>query len=106
MKVSNIKDYIGGWFIGNFDPSIIKTKDFEVCYKKHSKGEHWPTHYHKIAIEVNYLIKGKMSILGQIINEGEIFTIYPNEVANPIFLEDCELIIVKTPSCTYDKYEV
>lgn len=106
MKRFNIKDMKGGWFIGDFDPAVYKTNKFEVCYKKHPKGEEWPVHYHKKATEINYLIKGQMSIQGSRINPGDIFILEPYELADPIFLEDCELIVVKTPSFTNDKYEV
>jgi hypothetical protein len=35
---------------------------------------------------------------------GDIFVIGPWEVANPVFLEDCELVVIKTPSIIGDKY--
>lgn len=95
-----------GWFIGNFDPTALKTKEFEVCYKVHLKGEKWDTHYHAQATEINYLISGKMRIQETELNTGDIFTIYPFEVADPEFLEDCELIVVKTPSVKGDKFVV
>jgi hypothetical protein len=47
MIVSDIKDMFRGWFIGNFEPAIFKSKDFEVGILFHSKGEKWPKHYHK-----------------------------------------------------------
>jgi len=106
MKVYDIKDMVGGWFIGNFEPSVIKTEDFEVCFKFHPKGEQWDTHYHKIATEVNYLIRGEMKINDDFLNQGDIFVLEPNEIANPEFLTDCELIVVKTPSVINDKYIV
>jgi hypothetical protein len=105
MKIYNFKDMIGGWFIGDFEPSVLKTKDFEVCYKFHSKGEVWPKHYHKIATEINLLVSGKMKIRNQIIEPDTIFVFDPEEVADPEFLEDCFLVIVKTPSAVGDKYE-
>jgi hypothetical protein len=46
-----------------------------------------------------------MIIAGQELTTGDIFTIFPNEVADPVFLEDCEVITVKTPSVIGDKYE-
>lgn len=104
MKLFRIEDMIGGWFAGNFEPTAFNTDDFEVCYKKHSKGEVWDIHYHKEATEINYLVKGKMKIQNIELNSGDIFIIYPYEVANPEFLEDCELVIVKTPSIKNDKY--
>ena len=105
MKILNIKDMIGGWFVGDFEPSALRTKDFEVCYKFHPKGEEWPTHYHKIATEINYLISGKMTIQGKTLQTGDIFILEPSEIADPCFLEDCELIVVKSPSVIGDKYE-
>lgn len=99
-KLSDMKD---GWFIGSFFPSVFKTNDFEVCYKKHKKGEYWDKHYHEKAIEINLLINGKMLINDDLFESGEIFVIEPYYVAKPIFLEDCELIIIKTPSVIGDK---
>lgn len=95
-----------GWFVGDFTPTAHPTKEFEVAYKFHHKKENYTAHYHKIAVEINYLIRGRMKINDTEINAGEIFVIYPNEIAAPCFLEDCELIVVKTPSVLGDKYEV
>ena len=106
MKVTKGQVWTGGWFIGNFEPSAHKTDAFEVCLKKHCKGETWPVHYHKIATEINYLLKGEMTVQGQKLSAGDVFVLEPLEVADPIFLEDCELIVVKTPFVRNDKYEV
>ena len=95
-----------GWFIGNFDPSILKTDLFEVGLLTHKKGEIWPRHYHIIATEYNLLISGSMTICGRTIEPGTIFVLEPNEVADPIFHEDCRVLCVKVPSVKADKYEV
>ena len=42
IKMNNIKNMTRGWFIGNFEPSVYKTKDFEVGYLTHNKGENGP----------------------------------------------------------------
>lgn len=104
MEIKRIEDMIGGWFIGNFEPSSIKTKDFEIGYKFHKKGEPWDVHYHKEATEVTFLLRGKMKIQNRVLTNGDIFTIFPYEVADPVFLEDCEVIIIKTPSVIGDKH--
>lgn len=106
MKIFSMQDMKGGWFVGDFEPSAYRTPNFEVCYKLHPKGEQWPTHYHKIATEINYIIRGKMTINGTVLNQGDVFVLEPYEVATPEFLEDCELIVVKTVSLSTDKYEV
>ena len=104
MKIFKINDMKGGWFVGNFEPTAFKTSDFEVGYHVHQKGEKWDIHYHKLGTEITYLVKGKMIIQGKELNSGDVFVLYPYEVADPEFLEECTVIIVKTPSNTTDKY--
>ena len=41
MQIYKLEDMKGGWFVGNFSPSAFQTEGFEVCYKKHHKGEKW-----------------------------------------------------------------
>jgi quercetin dioxygenase-like cupin family protein len=106
MKRHKISDFTRGWFIGHFEKSVLRTDQFEVALIQHKKNEHWPAHIHKVATEYNVLIKGKMIICGEEINEGDLFILEPNEVAEPVFLEDCTVLCVKTPSVTGDKYEI
>jgi quercetin dioxygenase-like cupin family protein len=106
MKKFKYDDMKAGWYIGNFEPTAFKTQNFEVAYVKHSKGQKWDAHFHKIATEINLLIRGKIKINDIIYSSGDIFIIYPNEVAVPSFLEDSEVVIVKVPSDVNDKYVV
>jgi len=106
MDVYKLKDMTKGWFVGDFSPSVFKTKEFEVCYRIHPAGEKWENHYHKEAVEINLLISGKMTMLGKTLNSGDIFVVKPYEVANPCFIEDCAIVCVKTPSVIGDKYIV
>ena len=39
MNKSKLGDMIGGWFIGNFEPSLLKTNDVEVAVKKYKAGD-------------------------------------------------------------------
>jgi hypothetical protein len=39
-----------------------------------------------------------MTLQGQMLMSGDIFTLEPYEIANPEFLTDCEIVCVKTPS--------
>ena len=106
MKKANLKDMQRGWFIGDFDPAVLKTKAFEVGVLTHKKDERWPLHYHSIATEYNVMLSGSMSICGERIEAGTIFTIDTGEIAEPIFHEDCTILCVKVPSIKGDKYEV
>jgi len=104
MQFDNIESFFRGWYVGNFEPSILKTDEFEVGLLTHSQGEKWPKHLHKIVTEINLLVEGKMIIGGREISSGDIFVIFPNEVAEPEFLTDCKLVVIKTPSIPGDKY--
>lgn len=106
MKIFRAATWKGGWFVGDFEPSAYHTKEFEVALKVHPKGERWPTHYHKEATEINYLVRGSMILTGERFDAGDVFVIEPGEIAEPTFLEDCEIITIKTPSVIGDKYEV
>lgn len=103
MEIYDLEDMKDGWFVGNFSPTAYPA-DFEVCYKQHSKGERWDTHYHKKATEINLLISGKMKINDTVIHAGQVFVIHPYYVSSPEFLEDCRLVIVKTISDPKDKF--
>jgi mannose-6-phosphate isomerase-like protein (cupin superfamily) len=104
MKVSKIEDYYRGWYIGNFKPACLHTTEFEVGFLTHKKDEVWPPHIHKISTEINLLLEGEMIIQDKKITAGNIFILEPNEIADPIFLTDCKLVVIKTPSIPNDKY--
>lgn len=106
MNITKITDYKRGWFIGDFEPSLLRTKDFEVGLLTHTKGEHWAPHYHKESVEYNVLVSGKMVVQGKELNSGDVFVFEKGEVADPVFLEDCKIVVVKVPSLPHDKFEV
>lgn len=100
----NFENYTRGWLIGNFNPCIKKTKDFELGLLSHKKDEKWSYHYHKKSKEINILIDGKMLINNKIINKQEVFVFDKNIISCPIFIEDCKVLCIKIPSCPGDKY--
>jgi hypothetical protein len=106
MQKFKLEDFVRGWFIGDFTPSIFRTPNFEVGVLHHHKDELWPAHYQKVATEFNVLLSGSLSINNEIILPGEIFIIEPLEIAVPIFHEDCKVLCIKVPSLPNDKFEV
>lgn len=103
MKITRIENFKRGWFVGNFEPSVYKTEMFEVGILEHKKGEKWPCHYH-LGTEINYIISGTIMMHGKILTEGDVFIMEPYEIADPEFLSDCKVVVVKTPSNPGDKY--
>jgi quercetin dioxygenase-like cupin family protein len=106
MKISNIKNMKGGWFIGNFEPSVLNTDKFEVGYHRHKKGDPTNDHYHKESNEINLIIKGKMVVNGRELSTGDIFIFEPYVVSEAEFIEDTDLIVVRDSSNPTDKYGV
>ena len=107
MKIYNVvTHFVGGWFVGNLEPTVFKTDQFEVSLKHHSAGEVWDQHYHSESVEINYLMRGRMNINGQDLTAPVIFVIDKNEIADPTFYTDVELIVIKAPSAPGDKHVV
>ena len=103
MDISKLKDMHRGWLIGDFEPSVLKTKEFEVGVLTHLKDEQWPAHYHPVGTEYNVLLKGSMKVCDKELVKGDIFVIKPNEIADPTFYEDCTILCVKVPGDSTDK---
>jgi hypothetical protein len=106
MKIANINDMVNGWFIGDFTPSVLRTRDFEIAhhfYKAEFQGE---PHIHKQAIEINYIVKGMVKVGGEILSNGQMFIFYPYQYEKVVYLADTDLMVIKTPSIPRDKYSI
>lgn len=106
MKLNNIKDFTRGWFIGNFEPSLIKTNDVEVAYKEYKTGDKEAKHFHKIATEITVIISGEVSMNDVLFTTGDVITTKPGEVVEFKCLADTKTMVVKYPGASDDKYEV
>jgi hypothetical protein len=104
MKKDELIKYIGGWFIGNFEPSLFKTNDVEVAVKHYNQGDYDEEHFHKIATEFTIIVKGKVRMLGKEYIEGDILTISPMESTDFLALTDATTVVVKIPGANKDKY--
>jgi len=106
MKKFSMKDFNGGWIIGDFSRSVHRTKDFEVGHKAFKKGEYHAPHYHAIATEYNIVTKGKVKVNGKKIKKSEMFIMSPGDVLHIDFLKDTEITVVKIPSLPFDKFMI
>jgi mannose-6-phosphate isomerase-like protein (cupin superfamily) len=104
LKVDNLKKMNKGWFVGDFVPSIIRTKDFEVAVKNYSAGDVEDIHVHKIAQEVTVVVKGSIQMNDKAYFEGDIILIEPGEFTKFKSITDSTTVVVKTPSIVGDKY--
>jgi hypothetical protein len=106
VKLSRIEDSDRGWFVGNFPNAAFVTDACEVSFKFHAKGEQWPLHYQEKIIEVNLMVSGEMLMHGKTLVAGDIFVLYPFEIADPEFITDCQVVCVKVPGIQNDKVVV
>lgn len=106
MKKGILKEMIGGWFIGDFEPNLIRNKDFEASVKYYKKGDKESNHMHKIATEVTVLESGSAIMKDTVFHAGDIILLEPGEATSFEALEDTTTFVIKFPSVMGDKYMV
>lgn len=93
-----------GWLIGDFEPNIWHTKDFEVAIKQYESGDQDPRHHHKEATEFTVVISGEVEMNNIKYKENDIIQINPHESSQFKCIKDATLVVVKTASIKGDKY--
>lgn len=106
MKKYHLQDFTRGWLVGDFEPSIIRTKNFEFMVRSYTASEQEEKHVHKIADEITAIISGKFKINGEIIKTGDVIHLSPGDPADFECIEDGSTAVIKTPSVMEDKYSV
>ncbi len=104
MITYKLQNFIKGWFVGGFEPTLFNTTDVEVAVQKFKKGYKEVSHYHKIATEITVIVSGKARMNELIISEGEIVIIEPGTCTDFETLEDTTTVVVKLPGVLNDKY--
>ena len=104
IKIHKLNDFVRGWIVGNFDPSLYKTNDFEFAVKNFKAGDKECEHYHKIATEITVIVSGKAKMKNTIIETGNVVVILPNEKTEFEALEDTTIAVIKVPATNNDKY--
>ena len=104
MKVRKLSGMKNGWFLGDFEPSALKTAKAEAAVKKYRKGEHEKKHFHKIATEITVIASGEVEMNGKRYSEGDIIIIEPGEATDFKAITDSVTFVVKVPSAPNDKY--
>jgi mannose-6-phosphate isomerase-like protein (cupin superfamily) len=106
MLQYNLGDFIGGWVVGDFDPSLIKTKDFEVSIKRYNAGDRDLCHFHKEADEITIIISGTVVMNGKHHIANDIVLIKKGESVEFNASSDAVTCVIKVPSVKGDKYLV
>lgn len=104
MKSYRLDDMTKGWFVGNFEPAVLKTEAAEVAVKSYVAGTVEPRHYHKVAPEVTLIVSGSVRMNEERYGAGDIILIEPGEATDFEALSDVTTVVVKLPSVAGDKY--
>lgn len=103
-KKLNLSDFLGGWLVGDFNPSLIKTDELEVGIKIIPAGTLGDGHYHKVATEYTIILEGHAIDNDIDYLKGDIITIKPNEKNFTKFVTETTILIIKSKSILNDKY--
>ena len=104
IDVHKLEDFVRGWVVGNFNPSVLKTNDVEFAVQNLSKDTVEEVHYHKIATEVTVIVSGKAKMQGRIVEAGDVVVVSPYEETGFEALEDTTTAVLKIPGANNDKY--
>jgi len=104
MKKFTLDQMTNGWFIGDFEPSILKTSNFEIAVKYYNAGNKELKHLHRVATEITVIVSGKVKVNDIIYITGDIILIEPNEIAEFQAIENTYTTVIKYPSANNDKY--
>lgn len=105
MKTAKLDDMIKGWFVGNFEPTLLRTNDVEVAVKSYKKGDYEEKHYHKIATEITVIVSGRVKMNGIDYKKGDVIVMEPGDATDFECLEDGTMnVVVKHPGANDDKY--
>tara|TARA_B110000483_G_C18203684_1_gene546532 strand:+ start:4012 stop:4332 length:321 start_codon:yes stop_codon:yes gene_type:complete len=104
MDLFSLDKMTRGWFVGSFEPTVLKTDSVEVAIKEYKKGSIEDWHFHKVATEITAIVAGKVRMNDKIYSNGDIIKINPSEGTDFECLEDTITVVVKVPGAMNDKY--
>ena len=104
MNTGKLQDMFKGWFVGDFDPSLLRTDACEVAVKSYKAGDSEELHHHKVATEVTLILSGRVRMCGKEWGAGDIVVLEPGEATDFVALTDAVNVVVKTPGAKNDKY--
>ena len=103
MKSYRLEDFVKGWIVGNFEPSLFINKTVEVGVKNFQAGEREASHKQLIATEITIVTAGEILMGGITFSKGDIALIPPGEFADFLSITDSTLVVLKFPSIPDDK---
>jgi quercetin dioxygenase-like cupin family protein len=95
-----------GWFVGDFEPTLLRTTEVEVAVKHYRAGDREEAHFHRIATELTVVVNGKVRMGESLFKAGDIIVVQPGESTDFEAVTDAITAVVKIPGAKHDKYLV
>jgi hypothetical protein len=106
MKTRRLEEMVGGWMVGDFEPSCYRTAACEVACKHYDAGAREPAHVHRVASELTLIVSGDVRMNGRHFTAGDIVMLDPGEPTDFEALTAVTTVVVKMPSVRGDKFLV
>lgn len=103
MKKVKLSDFKNGWFLGDFEPTLFKNPQFEICVKSFLQGEFEAPHFQRTATEITVVLSGSARMGRYLLEVDDILLIEKDEICDFEALTDCKVLGVKFPSLPHDK---
>ena len=100
----NLNNYIRGWLVGKFSPSILDRDNIEVGVKKYKAGDFEKSHYHKLSTEITIIVLGEVEMNNIKYIENDIIFIEPGESTDFKCITDVITLVLRDKSVINDKY--
>jgi quercetin dioxygenase-like cupin family protein len=104
MRRARLDAMVRGWFVGDFEPSALRTGAAEVGLKHYRAGDREATHHHRVATEVTVIVAGRVRMNDRTYEPGDIVVVEPSEATDFEALTDVTTVVVKVPGALDDKY--
>jgi len=100
MKKENLKNFVKGWIVGNFYPSLYN-KNYEIGFKYYKKGDSEKSHKHILSEEVTIVLLGEIQMNGVNYYEGDIIIQEKDEFTDFYCLSDKAITAVYRPDGSF-----
>jgi len=104
VRVARLEDMTRGWFVGDFEPTLHRTKDVEVAVKSYAAGETEDRHVHRVATELTAVVAGRVRMDGRELAAGDVVVVEPGVPSDFEALTDATVVAVKLPAVPRDKF--
>lgn len=104
MRLDKLADMNRGWFVGDFHPTVLRSRDVEVAVKHYDAGDNELLHHHRVSTELTVVVTGRVRMNGEHYGAGDIVSVEPGEATDFHAETDAITVVVKLPCVVGDKY--